>query len=243
MYSIFQKELHQFFSSLTGYITIALFLLVTAFIIFFLKDSNIFDFGYASLDQFFQIAPWIFIFLIPALAMRSYSDEYRTGTFELLQTKPLSRWQIVGGKYFAILVVVVVSLVPTILYVITISLLSSDGGIDGGGILGSYFGLFFLAAAFTAICLFCSALTPNAVISYLLGAFTCLVVYFGFTALSQLAVFTGGADYYLEMAGIDFHYRSISRGVIDTRDIVYFFSIIYLFLFMTRTVSTRERIQ
>ncbi|CAN5862764.1 gliding motility-associated ABC transporter permease subunit GldF [soil metagenome] len=243
MHSIIKKELHQFFSSLTGYITIALFLLVTAFIIFFLKDSNIFDYGYASLDQFFQIAPWIFIFLIPALVMRSYADEYRTGTFELLQTKPLTQWDIVAGKYFAVLAVILIALLPTILYVVTISVLSSQGGIDTGGILGSYLGLFFLSAVFAAICLFCSALTSNAVISYLAGAFMCVLLYFGFTAISQLPVFTGGADYYLEMAGIDFHYRSISRGVVDTRDIIYFISIIYLFLLLTRKVSIRERTQ
>ncbi len=233
MLSIAKKEFHQFFSSLTGYITIILFLLVCGFYLFVLKDSNLFDFGYATLDKFFELAPWIFIFLIPALAMRSFSEEYKTGTFEILQTRPLTKWQIVSGKYFAVLIVIIIALFPTLLYVCTIYSLST-AGIDGGGIAGSYIGLIFLAAVFAAISMWCSALTSNAVIAFLTGAFACLIVYFGFNAVSKLPVFSGNADYYIEMLGIDFHYRSISRGVVDTRDIIYFLSIIFLFLFATQ---------
>lgn len=234
MVSIVKKELHQFFSSLTGYITIILFLLVNGFFLFFLKDSNIFDFGYATLDQFFDLAPWIFIFLIPALCMRSFADEFKTGTFELLQTRPLTKLQIVLGKYFAVVIVIAITLVPTLLYVYTIHSLSAAGGVDSGGITGSYIGLLFLSGVFAAISVWCSSLTSNAVIAFLVGAFSCLVLYFGFNAISRLPVFSGNADYYLEMAGIDFHYRSISRGVIDTRDLIYFLSLIFLFLFFTQ---------
>ncbi|MEO7120747.1 MAG: gliding motility-associated ABC transporter permease subunit GldF [Ginsengibacter sp.] len=233
MFSIAKKEFHQFFSSLTGYITIILFLVVCGLYLFVLKDSNLFDFGYATLNKFFELAPWIFIFLIPALAMRSFSEEYKTGTFEILQTRPLTKWQIVSGKYLAVLIVIIIALLPTLLYVYTIHSLST-AGIDGGGIAGSYIGLVFLAAVFGAISLWCSGLTSNAVIAFLTGAFACLVVYFGFNAISKLPVFTGNADYYIEMLGIDFHYRSISRGVVDTRDIIYFLSIIFLFLFATQ---------
>jgi len=234
MISIAKKELHQFFSSLTGYITIILFLVVNALYLFVLKDSNVFDFGYATLFAFFDLSPWVFIFLIPALSMRSFSDEFKTGTFETLKTRPLTPWQIVWGKYLAIVVVVIIALLPTLLYVFTIYSLSASGGIDGGGIAGSYVGLFFLAATFAAISTWCSSITSNAVIAFLLSAFACLVLYFGFSAISQLPVFSGNADYYIEMPGIDFHYRSISRGVIDTRDIIYFASIIFLFLFATQ---------
>jgi len=234
MISITKKELHQFFSSLTGYITLILFLLVNALYLFVLKDSNIFDFGYATLINFFELAPWIFIFLIPALSMRSFSDEFKTGTFETLKTRPLSNWQIVGGKYFAVVLVILIALIPTLLYVLTISSLSASGSIDSGGITGSYIGLFFLASVFAAISTWCSSLTSNAVIAFLISAFACLVLYFGFSAISKLPLFTGNADYYIEMLGIDFHYRSISRGVVDTRDIVYFLSIIFLFLFATQ---------
>ena len=234
MFSIAKKELHQFFSSLTGYLTIILFLLVNALYLFVLKDSNIFDFGYATLINFFELAPWVFIFLIPALAMRSFSDEFKTGTFETLQTRPLTKWQIVWGKYLSIIVVLIIALLPTLLYVFTIHSLSSAGGIDGGGITGSYIGLWLLAAVFAAISIWCSSLTSNSVIAFLVSAFACLILYFGFGAISKLPVFSGNADYYIEMLGIDFHYQSISRGVVDTRDIIYFFSIIFLFLFATQ---------
>lgn len=242
MISIAKKEIHQFFSSLTGYITIILFLLVNGFFLFFLKDSNIFDFGYATLDKFFELAPWIFIFLIPALCMRSFADEFRTGTFEILQTRPLTNWQVVAGKYFAVLLVIAIALVPTLLYVYTIKYFSSVGSIDSGGIIGSYIGLLFLAAVFASISIWCSALTSNAVVAFLLGAFVCLILYFVFGAFSRLTFFSGNADYYLEMAGIDFHYRSISRGVVDTRDIIYFLSVIFLFLFSTQKFLPGKRL-
>lgn len=240
MISIAKKELRQFFSSLTGYITIILFLLVTGFFLFFLKDTNVFDFGYATLNQFFDLAPWVFLFLIPALSMRSFADEFKTGTFEILQTKPLTRWQIVMGKYFAVIIVIIITLLPTLLYVYTIYTLAAAGGIDTGGIIGSYIGLLFLSGVFAAISLWCSSITSNAVVAFLSGAFACLILYFGFNAISKLPVFAGNADYYLEMAGIDFHYRSISRGVIDTRDIVYFLSIIFLFLFSTQKILSKK---
>ncbi|MEO8823488.1 MAG: gliding motility-associated ABC transporter permease subunit GldF [Ginsengibacter sp.] len=234
MISIAKKEFYQFFSSLTGYITIILFLLVNALYLFVLKDSNIFDFGYATLSSFFDLAPWVFIFLIPALGMRSFADEFKSGTFETLKTSPLTKWQIVTGKYVAIIAVILIALLPTLLYVVTIQSLSSTGGIDSGAITGSYVGLFFLASVFAAITIWCSSLTSNAVIAFLLSSFACIVLYFGFSAISKLPVFTGNADYYIEMLGIDFHYQSISRGVLDTRDIIYFLSVIFVFLFFTQ---------
>ncbi len=233
MWSICKKELNQFFSNLTGYIAIVLFLLINGIFLFMLRDSSIFEFGYASLDKFFELAPWVLMFLVPAITMRSLSDEFRSGTFETLKTRPLTAWQIVAGKYFSILLVMLFVIVPTFIYIITIKTLSSSGGIDSGGIAGSYLGLFLLAAVFAAISLCCSSFTSNAVVSFLVSAFTCLILYFGFSALSQLPVLQAGADYYVEMLGIDFHYRSISRGVLDSRDLVYFLSIIFLSLLIT----------
>ncbi len=233
MWSICKKELNQFFSSLTGYIAIILFLLINGVFLFVLNDSSIFEFGYASLDKFFELAPWVLMFLVPAITMRSLSEEFRAGTFEILKTKPLSSWQIVLGKYFSILIVLLLAILPTIIYIITIKALSAQGGIDGGGILGSYIGLFFLVAVFAAIGLCCSGFTNNAVVAFLISAFSCLILYFGFNALSKLPFFENGADYYIEMLGIDFHYRSISRGVLDTRDLVYFISVIFIFLLTT----------
>ena len=233
MWSICKKELQQFFSNLTGYIAIILFLLVNGLFLFVLKDSNIFDYGYATLDKFFELAPWILLFLVPAITMRTLSDEFKSGTFEILQTKPLTKWQIVWGKYFSILIVLLFVILPTFIYVFTIKKLSVLGGIDGGGITGSYIGLFFLAAVFAAISLSCSSFTSNAVVAFLISIFGCLILYFGFSALSKLPFFENGPDYYIEMLGIDFHYRSISRGVMDSRDMIYFGSIIFLFLLIT----------
>ncbi len=233
MWSICKKELGQFFSNLTGYIAIILFLLVNGLFLFVLSDSSIFEYGYASLDKFFELAPWVLLFLVPAITMRSLSDEFKTGSFETLKTRPLSSWQIVIGKYASILIVLLVVILPTLLYVLTIKTLSTQGGIDTGGIAGSYIGLFFLAAVFAAIGLCCSSFTANAVVAFLISVFACLLLYFGFNALSKLPIFENGPDYYIEMLGIDFHYRSMSRGVLDSRDLIYFCSIIFLFLLST----------
>ncbi len=224
MWSICKKELRQFFSSLTGYIAIIVFLLANGLMLFVFKD-NILDFGYATLDRFFQLAPWVLLLLIPAITMRSFADEFRSGTFEILQTRPLTRWQIVGGKYFGSLIVVFIALLPTTIYFLSMQALSTNEGVDTGATIGSYIGLFFLAAVFTAIGICISSFTNNAVIAFIISLIASVLLYYGFSAISQLASLEGGADYYIEMLGIDFHYNSISRGVIDTRDIIYFLSV------------------
>ncbi len=233
MWSICKKELNQFFSNLTGYIAIVLFLLINGIFLFMLNDSSIFEYGYASLDKFFELAPWVLMFLVPAITMRSLSDEFKAGTFETLKTRPLTAWQIVWGKYFSVLLVILIVIIPTFIYIITIKILSATGSIDSGGITGSYIGLFLLAAVFAAISLCCSSFTSNAVVAFLVSAFMCLILYFGFNAISRLPVLQGSYDYYVEMLGIDFHYRSISRGVLDSRDVVYFASLIFLSLLIT----------
>jgi ABC-2 type transport system permease protein len=232
MWSVCKKELRQFFSSLTGYIAIIVFLLVNGLALF-VFDDNIFDFGYATLDRFFQLAPWILLLLIPAITMRSFAEEFKTGTYEILQTRPLSRGQIIAGKYLGSLIVVIIALLPTIIYILSIQRLSSNEGIDMGAAIGSYIGLFFLAAVFTAISICCSSFTNNAVVAFIISLIGCVLLYYGFSAISRLPAFTNGADYYVEMVGIDFHYRSISRGLIDTRNIIYFLSVIFLFFTIT----------
>lgn len=232
MWSIYKKELNQFFSNLTGYVAIILFLLISGIFLFVLPESNILDYGYANLDTFFSIAPWILLFLLPALTMRTLSDEFKAGTFEILKTKPVTSWQIVMGKYLSVLVVLLFVIVPTFTYLLTINSLSTTS-IDSGGLTGSYVGLFLLGAVFAAISLCCSSFTSNAVVAFLISAFACVIIYYGFAGISKLPVFQGSADYYIEMLGIDFHYRSISRGVIDSRDLIYFASIIFLSLLIT----------
>ncbi|WP_336515327.1 gliding motility-associated ABC transporter permease subunit GldF [Pollutibacter soli] len=232
MWALCKKELRQFFSNLTGYMAILLFLLLNGLFLFVFPETNLFDYGYATMDKFFELAPWVLLLLIPAITMRSFADEFKSGTFEILQTLPLSRFQVIFGKYIAALIVVVIAILPTFLYVITINKLST-GGIDTGGIMGSYIGLFFLAAVFTAIGVFCSSITSNPVVAFLLSAFSCFVIYSAFSAISNIPAFQSGPGYFIELLGIDSHYRSISRGVIDSRDIVYFFSMIVLFLYLT----------
>ena len=232
MWSFCKKELRQFFSSLTGYIAIIVFLLVNGLVLF-VFENNILDFGYATLDRFFQLAPWILLLLIPAITMRSFAEEFKTSTYEILQTRPLSRWQIISGKYCGSFIVVVIALLPTIIYIFSIQRLSSNEGIDTGATIGSYIGLFFLAAVFTAIGICCSSFTNNAVVAFIVSLIGCALLYYGFSAISKMPALSNGADYYVEMAGIDFHYRSISRGLIDTRDVIYFLSIIFLFFSIT----------
>ncbi|MBX2888922.1 MAG: ABC transporter permease [Ferruginibacter sp.] len=233
MWSVCIKELRQFFSNLSGYIAIILFLVITGLFLFFLPNSSILDYGYATLDKFFELSPWVLMFLLPAITMRTFSDEFKTGTIELLKTSPLRPSQIVWGKYFSVLFVLLFVIIPTCIYIITIKSLSATGNIDMGAISGSYLGLFLLGAVFAAISICCSSFTSNAVVAFLLGAFVCLVIYYGFSSLSRIDAFSGGIDYFLEMVGIDFHYQSISRGVIDTRDVIYFLSLIVFFLFIT----------
>ncbi|HEV8287037.1 MAG TPA: gliding motility-associated ABC transporter permease subunit GldF [Chitinophagaceae bacterium] len=232
MWSICKKELRQFFSSLTGYIAIIVFLLVNGLVLF-VFENNIFDFGYAMLERFFELSPWILLLLIPAITMRSFADEFKAGTYEILQTRPLSRTQIIAGKYFGSLIVVLIAILPTIIYIFSIQKLSSNEGIDTGATIGSYIGLIFLTAVFTSIGICASSFTNNSVVAFIVSLVGCALVYYGFSAISRLPGLSGGADYYIEMAGIDFHYRSISRGVIDSRDVIYFFSVVILFLLIT----------
>ena len=232
MWSICKKEFRQFFSSLTGLIAVVVFLLLNGLILFVFPGSGIFDYGYVTLEKFFQLAPLILLLLIPAITMRSFSDEFRAGTYEILQTRPLGRWQLVLGKYTGSLLIAVIALLPTLVYIVSIQALSENAGIDTGATIGSYTGLFFLSGVFTAIGVCCSSFTSNAVIAFIVSAFACFLVYNGFDAFSRIPAFQSGADYYLEMLGINFHYASISRGVIDSRDVVYFVSLTGFFLFL-----------
>jgi ABC-2 type transport system permease protein len=234
MWMICKKDWQQFFSSLTGYIALVVFLLINGLFLFVFPDTSILDFGYASLGSFFNLAPWILLFLVPTITMRSFADEYKSGTFELLKTLPLSPFQIVGGKFLGALIIVMAALLPTIIYAISIQQLSITGGIDIGATVGSYLGLILLGSVFTAVGICASSFTNNTVVAFIAGAFVCFILYNGFDAVSKIPVFSSGLDYYLEMLGINFHYRSISRGIIDSRDLIYFAGIIGLFLSVTQ---------
>lgn len=242
MVAIFRKEINQFFGSITGYLAILLFLVANGLLLFVMPDTSLLDYGYATLDKLFSLAPWIYLVLIPAITMRSFSEELRSGTLELLATKPLTPYRIIAGKYLACLVLVLFSLVPTLIYYYTISHLSRvPGDLDNGGIAGSYIGLLMLGAVFTAIGIWASSISNNPVTAFLLAAFLCVTLYWGFDAISKIPAFQGGADYYIQMAGIRFHYDSISRGVVDSRDIGYFLSLIAAFLLLTRLMLLNKK--
>ncbi len=242
MLSIYFKELRSFFSSIVGYVVLLVFLVACGLFLWVMPDTSMLDYGYASLEQFFNLAPWLLLFLIPAITMRSFADEFKGGTIEWLFTKPLKTSHIILGKFLASFTLVCVALLPTLLYVLSIHYLAmDDAALDAGGIAGSYIGLLFLAAAFTAIGIFSSSLTDNQIVSFLLSLFICFLLYSGFEALSRVAAFRGGADYYLGMIGMDDHYNSISRGVIDSRDVVYFLSLITLFMALTRFILNKKK--
>lgn len=240
MLTIFSKEISSFFSSITGYIVVGVFLIITGLVMFVFPDTSLLNYNYATLDQLFDIAPMVFAFLIPAVTMRTFAEENQTGTIELLVTKPLTDFQIVMGKFLAALTLVIFALLPTLLYYITVYQLGSPkGNLDSGAIMGSYLGLVFLAAVFTAIGVFSSSLTNNQIVAFILAAFLCFLLHWGFMFISGLPVFVGKTDDVVQMMGIEYHYNSISRGVIDTRDVIYFFSVTGIFLALT--VNSLER--
>lgn len=233
MLAILNKEIQSFFSSPIGYLVIGLFLIACGLFLFvFPGEYNILDGGFADIKAFFNLAPWIFIFLIPAISMKSFAEENRQGTMELLLTRPIGFKQLILGKYFGALVLVILAIIPSVLYVITIHQLGNPvGNFDVGATLGSYLGLIFLAGCYTSIGIFASSLTQNQIVAFIIAVFLCFLSYFAFEGLSSASI--SGGNYGLEYLGISYHYQSISRGVIDSRDLIYFISFIFLFLKLT----------
>ncbi|MFV8376830.1 gliding motility-associated ABC transporter permease subunit GldF [Flavobacterium sp. GSP11] len=232
MKSIVLREIKSFFGSPIGYLVIAIFLIINGlFLWVFEGDYNILNTGFADLTPFFTLAPWIFIFLIPAVTMRSFSDEKKQGTLELLLTKPLSIWQIVNGKFLGALLLIVMAIIPTFIYVKVISSLGMpEGNIDIGSTVGSYFGLLFLIAGYSSIGIFTSTLSDNQIVAFIVAVFLCFFLYFGFEGLATVIPTISN---FISALGMQDHYKSMSRGVIDTRDIIYFVSITVAFLSFT----------
>ncbi len=237
MIQLLKKEITGFFSSLIAYIVISVFLLATSlFLWIFPGEFNIFDNNYASIDSLFVLAPWVFLFLVPAVTMRLFADEKKSGTIELLFTKPFTDLQIVLAKYFAGVALVMFSLLPTLIYFGSVYWLGSEvGNIDIGGTFGSYIGLFFLASIYVAIGVLASSLTENQIIAFLLAVMLSFFFYIGFESISTLP-FLGGISEMVLNLGINEHYKSMSRGVIDIRDLAYFIGVITIFIFATKTV-------
>ena len=240
MFPILKKEFNSFFASPIAYLVIGVFLLLNGLFLWVFKgDFNILNAGFADLNTFLFIAPWIFLFLIPAITMKSFADEYNSGTIETLKTKPISDWQIVLGKFTASLLLFIVAILPTLTYVYTINELGNPlGNIDMGSTIGSYLGLLFLAATYTAIGLFTSTFSKNQIVAFLLAVCITFFVFYGFDALATLFPVT---SYELQLLGIHEHFKSISRGVIDTKDMVYFISVAAFFLALTKMKLAQER--
>jgi ABC-2 type transport system permease protein len=234
MWSIYKKDLSQFFSSLTGYVAISVFLLVMGLNVF-VFEGNVIDSGYATLDVFFSLAPWILVLMVPAITMRSFSEELQTGTYEMLATKPLSETQILLGKFFATCTLLLVTLFPTLIYFLAIASLDLDNaGIDTGATWGSYVGLVLLGILFCAAGTWSSILSSNQIVAFLLGVFICYLIYDAFLRISSLEFFSGQVSYWILSLGAGIHYEAISRGVIDSGDVVYFLSVTAGFLLLSK---------
>jgi len=241
MYALFKKEINGFLNSLIGYIVIIVFLVVIGLFLWVVPlQFNILDFGYASIDGLFILAPFVFLFLIPAITMRSFADERKSGTLELLMTQPLTDLQVILAKYFAGVVLVIFSLVPTLIYFISVYRLGLPvGNLDMGGMWGSYIGLLFLGSTFVAIGIFASSVSDNQIVSFIIAVFFCAFFYIGFE-LFYTFIISGKIGLAIQSIGINTHYSSISRGVIDTRDLIYFISISVFFILLTK-ISLESR--
>ena len=234
MWGLYWKEINTFFSSLIGYITIGVFLLMLGLMLWVFPEFSLLDYPVATMQPLFTIAPFVFMFLLPALTMSSLAEEKQNGTFEFLVTKPISDASIVMSKYMAVITLVLFSLIPTLLYFYTVNQLGSPpGNIDAGQVAGSYIGLFLLSAVFAAIGLFGSSLSNNQIVGFITAFFLCFIMFWGFNFISKFPLFAGGVDSFVDQLGIAYHYESVSRGLLDSRDIVYFISVIVFFIIAT----------
>jgi len=233
MLAILKKELNLFFATPIGYLVIAMFLLINGLFLWVFKgDFNLLNAGFADLNSFFFITPWFFVFMIPAITMRTFSDEIRLGTIEIIRTKPISSWEVITGKYLGSLILIILALIPTLSYVYTIAqLAATPENIDYGSIIGSYFGLLFLASAVTAIGMFTSTLSNNQIVAFLLGVALSFFAFYGFEAMDGLLSWE---NYDIKNLGLYARFVNIGRGVVDTSDLLYFLSVTFFFLYLTK---------
>ena len=242
MFALLKKEINEFFSTITGYIVVIVFLVATSlFMWIFPTNFNVLDNGYATLNSLFTLAPWIFLFLVPAVTMRMIAEEKKSGTMELLLTRPITDLQIVTAKFLASVVLVLIALLPTLIYFFTVYHLGNPpGNVDVGGTVGSYIGLFFLASIYAAIGVFSSSLTNNQIIAFIIAVIISFFFYMGFDFLSGMWIFSSLEAFVVDL-GINAHYKSMSRGVIDSRDIIYFLSVIVIFIYLTKTIIQNRK--
>lgn len=236
MIQVLKKELNGFLNSLIGYIVISVFLTGIGLLMWVFPETSVMDYGYADMETLFSLGPYVFMFLIPAITMRMFAEEKRAGTMELLLTKPLTDWEIIIGKYLSGFLLVIFALIPTLIYYYTVYQLGNPvGNIDTAGVIGSYIGLIALGGVFTSIGILSSLITTNQIVSFIIAVFLCFFVYTGFESLAAINVW-GAASLFLEQMGIIYHYRAMSKGLIDTRNVIYFFSIIGTMLLFTNLI-------
>jgi len=242
MTAILKREISSFFSSITGALVVSVFLLITGLFIWVIPgDLNLIFGEYATLESLFYLAPWVYLFLVPAVTMRLFADEKKAGTLDLLLTRPISTFQIVWAKFLAGLVVVIISLLPTFIYFYSVYQLGNPvGNIDMGGTWGSYIGLFFLATIYVAIGTFSSALSDNQVVAFVIAVLLSFVFYTGFDSISSIQGLKGFSEM-IRQLGIDAHYSSLSRGVVDSRDVIYFLSVVFAFLYFTKMKLSTQK--
>lgn len=232
MFIVFKKEVSTFFNSLIAYIVIGVFLLLTGLMFWLYPDTNILDYGYAEMDVFFQITPYVLLFFVPAVTMRMLSEEIKSGTIELLFTKPISVWDIVFGKFLSCVFIIVLALLPTLIYYFSIYKLGNPAGnVDSASVFGSYFGLMLLASVYASVGIFMSSVTKNQVVAFLLAAVCSYILFVGIEQFS--ALFSGSIQFFLSYLGLSFHYNSIGKGIVDSRDVIYFVSVSVFFLLLT----------
>ncbi len=233
MIHIFLKEINSFLNSLIAYIVIGVFLTAIGLLMWVFPETSVLDYGFADMDTLFSFGPYVFLFLIPAITMRSFAEEKKSGTIELLFTSPVTRFQIIFGKYLAGFALVLISLIPTIIYYFSIRNLANPiGNIDTAGVIGSYIGLALLGGVFTSIGIFTSSITENQIISFILSVFTCFILYTGFSSIAGISTWSGSATT-IEQFGILYHYIAISKGLLDSRNLIYFLSVISIMLLLT----------
>lgn len=241
MLAIFKKEVNAFLSSLTAYLVIVIFLTAVGLFVWVFPDTNVFDYGFADLSTLFNLSPYVLMFLVPAITMRTFAEERKAGTLELLFTKPLTDWDIILGKYLACLLLVVLALLPTLVYYYTIYQLGNPrGNVDSAGVVGSYLGLVLLGAVFAAIGTFASSISENQIVSFLIAVFLCFLLHTGIGSLAGLEVW-GGDAYLVSQLGLDYHYNALGKGLIDLRNVVYFLSVVFVMLSATKLVISSRK--
>jgi ABC-2 type transport system permease protein len=234
MLAIFQKEISTFFSSLMAYIVMAVFVTATGLLLWVFPDSSILNYGFADLGTFFYFTPYILLFLIPAITMRAFAEEVRTGTIELLLTKPLGDGQLVWGKFLANWSLALLTLLPTLVYFYSVYQLGNPvGNIDIAAVAGSYLGLALLSGVFVAIGLWSSSLTDNQIVAFVIAVFVCFLLYVGIGAIAKLDIW-GQWSYWLAWLALDEQYNALGKGLIDSRNVIFLSSLVILFLWLTR---------